>query len=578
MKKNLIIILIFFFTGIGFSQEVPSFEKKKYRDKDNKLYWNKDLPVYIYLSSSPDGSDMEKLESEVSADYAEPFYFDTEGVNYMRTRWAVDKNTKKAINPKQEVRWEIYADGVAPVTSHKFVNAKTQKPYATYVYGLDIAVELKSKDQTSKVQNIYYSLNGEPYKIYSGIIEIKKEGDIILKYFAVDNVGNVEKVKEIKFNVDFTSPQSFHKVKGPTIDRKNIFSDRTEIFLSSNDNSKQESVIYYQIDNLSKKRFYENKPIPLKNLENGEHVLKYYSVDKAGNIEQEHIYEFYVDNTPPITVSDILGDKFIVDDKIYFSGRTKLKITSIDNKSGVKDIFYSIDGFDFKKYNDPFYMPENPGWHIVRFYANDSLGNSTTNKKSNKYFEYEMHVDKIYVDLSGPIINHSYTGDTYKRNDKIYISNRTKIKLTGKDLESGLKYLAYSIDSKLEETKYSKPFELENLPTGTHKIEYFGYDNVNNRNEKSFYVFVDNTGPELNHIFSVKPLSQDTYPADVTLFITAQDNLTGVSKIFYTLNDGKKKTYTNFIKGFKEGENNIVFEAYDLLNNKSVYSLNFFVK
>ncbi len=578
MKKILFTFLLLFVVWGGFSQEIPKFEKKSYTDTNKNLYWNKDLPVYVFLSSSPNGANAKKLESKVSAEYAEPFYFDSEGLNYMRTKWAVDKNTKELVAPKQEVMWEVYADGTAPVTKHRFVNSKTKELYSTYVYGLDIAIELTSTDKTSKVKNIYYSLNGEPYKIYEGITEIKKEGSGSLKYFAVDNVGNVEKVKEIKFNVDFTSPNSLHEIKGIKLARGNIFSNETQICLKSNDNSSEETTIYYQLDENPKKIFNKNVPISLKNLEDGEHALKYYSTDKAGNVEKENIYEFYMDNTPPITVSDILGDKFIVNEKIYFSGRTKLKITSVDNKAGVKDIFYAIDGFDFQKYNDPFYMPDKPGWHIVRFYANDSLNNSTTGKTAKKYLQYQMQVDKIYVDLSGPVLSHSYLGDTYARNDTMYVNPQTKIKLAGKDLECGMQYISYSVDKKLEETNYSKPFNLSGFDVGVHNIEYFGYDNVNNRNTKSFVVVIDNKGPEVNYKFSVKQLSEKTYPKDASLFITAQDNLTGVTKILYSLNGEPKKTYTSCIKNFKKGKNNIEIEAFDLLNNKAVYSFEFFIK
>ena len=30
-------------------------------------------------------------------------YLDTEGINYIRSKWAVDKNTKKTVSPQQEI-------------------------------------------------------------------------------------------------------------------------------------------------------------------------------------------------------------------------------------------------------------------------------------------------------------------------------------------------------------------------------------------------------------------------------------------------------------------------------------------
>ena len=124
MKRNLFTVFMLavttFLLAAGFVYEVaaqeavlPDAEFRTWRDPNTeRLYWNKHLPVYLYLSPNPNGADAHLLKSESMPRYATPFYFDTEGRNFMRTRWAVDPDTKKAIVPQKEVLWEVYADGL----------------------------------------------------------------------------------------------------------------------------------------------------------------------------------------------------------------------------------------------------------------------------------------------------------------------------------------------------------------------------------------------------------------------------------------------------------------------------------
>jgi len=91
MKRHILLVLAFLATSSFLSaQEVPKYEKGPYRDSANKLFWNKSQEVFISLSPTKGGK-QEVLESEVSKDYTDPFYFDTEGLNYIRTKWAIDK-------------------------------------------------------------------------------------------------------------------------------------------------------------------------------------------------------------------------------------------------------------------------------------------------------------------------------------------------------------------------------------------------------------------------------------------------------------------------------------------------------
>jgi len=110
-----LLVLVFFGTS-SLAQTQESHKKKVHVDENGRVYWNRTLPVYIHLSPDPtDKSKTYRLKSEGWKEYADPYRFDTEGVNYIRTRWATDENGNW-VQPKTEVLWEVWADSEPPIT------------------------------------------------------------------------------------------------------------------------------------------------------------------------------------------------------------------------------------------------------------------------------------------------------------------------------------------------------------------------------------------------------------------------------------------------------------------------------
>ncbi len=571
-------ILILLNVVILKGQTVIVPEKKSYEDEKGLLYWNKTEPVYIHLSSSPNEKG-HLLKSKIHKKYTNPFYFDTEGINYIRTRYAVDTATRKIVSPHIEVLLEVYADGKAPVSSIKYVDAKKYKMNGMVYFGKGLKIRLNAKDAGSGVDKIYYSLNNSEYKVYDDEIVINSEnGNIQFSYYAVDKVGNIETVKR-KNNllVDTKAPETFHNITG--FDReKSIVSLNSKLYLNAEDSVTGVKGTYYKYDD-GPYILYKGKTLPLKQLDEGEHTLSYYSEDRVGNKEEPKSVRFFLDKSAPILTSDVLGDRFIVNDRIYFSGRTKLKLTAVDNKSGVKEVNYSVDNEGFKKYKEPFYLPKKPGYHVIKYYAIDNMNNKT-GKGQHDYDYYKYSTKKIYVDLVGPTLKHSYVGKRFFTRDTVFLGQKSKIKLSAQDAESGLQYIAYSIDGVQKETKYTEPFTIRG--NGKHVIEYFGYDNVNNRNIGKFYVFVDEDPPEPICSFSVKSYRRENgvkvYPAYVMIYLSGIDQITGTEQIFYSINGNPEKLYSIPIKGFRKGLNTIRYKTVDKLGNEKYKEEKFMIE
>lgn len=597
-KRSIIALFILFYSTSIWTQEKPGYEKKYYVDKKTGgLYWNMELPFYVKLLSSPiDAGITLKSDLQDKKQGPKPSYFDTEGHNTIRTPWAIDPETKEYVYPKQDLVFEIFADGSAPITKSKFFNAPVFNKDGKVFYGKGLKISISTTDKYSGVQELEYSINKENYKDYNDTLSINKEDDFLLQFYAADNVGNIEETNKKTFTVDVSAPETFHSVTGIDLEN-NIISAKTKIYLDVSDNITGVSGTYYSIDG-SSENTYKGGAIPIKQLSNGDHDLEYYSIDNVNNKEKKKTFKFYLDKLAPILSSDVLGDKYVVNEQVYFSGRTKLKLTAVDNKAGVKNVLYSIDNSEFMVYKNPFYLPSEEGFHLIKYYAVDNTENTTSGNEEGFHSKYKemKHIVKreVYTDLVGPSLNHKFTGKFLPTRDTVFVNKETKINLSATDQASGLQYISYSIDQNLEETKYIEPFSIKD--GGFHKIEFFAYDNVNNRNRSSFFCFLDDEPPTIFHTFSIPAIAKkdvetedekgnkakqvfDVYPAYVIIFLAAEDKTVGAENIYYSLNGEPEKLYRDQIKGFVKNKVNILkVISYDKLDNKSEEEIRFYIK
>ncbi|MEQ8472117.1 MAG: hypothetical protein RIC35_13075 [Marinoscillum sp.] len=576
MRFFLSLMLSFIFLS-GIAQQEPTHIV----DTTGTIYWRKSTPVYLFVSDSPTGENSERLKSERTPQYAERFYLDTEGVNYIRSREAVDPETMRVI-PDSEVMFEIYADGIAPITKATFDYQSKYDDKITY-YGNKVTISLEATDNLTGVSRLLYSLNGREEKEYSGPIEVDTR-EAEFEYYAIDKVGNIEEKHTSRFMVDMDMPFSDLTINGITKD--SVISLSSKLYLQAYDSTSGIASVFYKFDD-SDYRKYGGKELLISNLVEGQHSLTYYSTDNVGNEEKAKTFEFYLDRSAPLMVADVLGDRFIVGDEIYFSGRTKLKLTAVDNKVGVKEIMYTIDDGDFVQYTVPFYLPSVAGIHSIKYYSVDNLNNSTADSKKSRYLgqggyeEFKHNVNKFYVDLTGPLVEHAILNHSFVRDDTLFIGPQTKIKFSGSDSESGLNKFSYSFKEDIGEQEYSEPFAISNEKDGFYTLEYFGYDNVNNRNVSEFSFYYDATLPEIFIQFntgSVEGTKIPTYPITSGLFLSATDRTSGIRSLSYSLDGSAFVPYKGLISGFQKGKHEMTIRANDFLNNVQETTIEFKIK
>lgn len=565
--KYWVFLICLLFSQIEISKAQTQLEHPKgsYVDSLNRYYQQAALPLYIFVATNPNEKPTQLVPNEDAS--MKPIFLDGHGKHFLKHDDALHNMADK---------FAIYADGIAPVSLSSFINAPVFNSGTRIFYGKNLNVSLSTKDEMSGVKDLYHSLNQSAYTKYTGSMNFDTEGENSYKFYAVDNVGNVEAPKVNNFIVDLSAPETFHNVVG--IASNNIISTTTKIYLTLSDNLAGIAKTFYRLDDEADKTYPGSGLIPFTYLPDGDHTLTYYSIDNVSNRETAKQFQFYLDKSSPIMSADVLGDRFIVGDKVYFSGRTKLKLTAVDNKSGIKETMFSIDSEPFKQYEDPFYLPSKAGLHTIRYYAVDNMGNQGVGNTDARFDEYTHNVGQVYVDLTGPTMDNQFVGAKFQKGDTLYISSATKINLSAFDPESGLQKITYTIDGVGEETSFKEPFGI--IKGGTHRVNYFGYDNVNNRNVRDIVFVVDNEGPEIFTTFSTNPVERysdyDVYPSYINIFLAATDKETGYDEIRYSVNGSKELPYLGVLRGFdKNKEYTIGISAFDKLRNRSFKQVKF---
>ena len=193
MKKCKILWVVmcisFFYEGNAQSEpEKPVFEAVMFQD-GLKIYVQRGLPIYLSVSTTKDGKGI-NLETPANPQDANPMFLDTEGVNYFRSKWAIDKEKQTYHDPKREILFPIYADGIAPKTKIFFKGSPEYIEGQNTYYGKNLKFILSVKESVSGLSKSFFSEDGQYVEFSEEKSSLDVEGARKLFFFSVDNVGN----------------------------------------------------------------------------------------------------------------------------------------------------------------------------------------------------------------------------------------------------------------------------------------------------------------------------------------------------------------------------------------------------
>jgi len=165
------------------------------------------------------------------------------------------------------------------------------------------------------------------------------------------------------------------------------------ITLNANDNISGVNITKYKIDDGNWKKYTK----PIKVINNGEHTIKYYSVDNAGNEEETKTFTIKIDKTKStvsIKTPDnglyIFGRKIFPSFSIIIIGKITIEVVANDSFSGVSYVEFYIDGV--KKCNvsnEPYeYIWNERAFfkHTIKVIVYDMAGNTAQDEIEVKKF------------------------------------------------------------------------------------------------------------------------------------------------------------------------------------------------
>ena len=585
-----IFTFVIVFLLIAFQSESQVNTQKKWHvTPTGRMYVNKELPVYLWISNTPNPSsfnEIYKLQSQSSKAFTNPFYFDNEGLNTLRTSYQVDTTTKKQARPLTEIKFEVFADGIPPITICKEKFGKKYTHNEQIFISGDLTLEFQAADETSGTENIFYSINNSIFSIYTNPLTLNQQKEYNITYFSIDLVGNVEEKHEKTYVIDTTPPLS--SIKYETILSDNTIKKSALVSLSAHDSLSGVKRIEYFLDN-NTPQIYKG-PFSVGQFQSGDHTLTYYAIDNVGNTETPKVskgsisaqYQSFIklNRNTPIAYSEIVGPKYISNGMTYVSPQTKIKLYANDSAVNIKKITYGINQSGKNKtYAAPFALPDETGMQRINYYALDDVMN----------FSNPAGID-IYMDNVQPRSNVVVGIPQYADRDSLYISKNTPITFFGNDGESGINH----VEIKHENDSF-QIFKKEIYLTieGNHQITHRSIDNVGNVSyEKTLNCVVDTTPPDIFVIFSVQPKRTEVhegtnypvYPLNTRLFIAATDKLSGTEDILYSANGSKWMDF--YVKSKANQDASLLSEekfysieikTKDKVNNETYKKIEFFV-
>ncbi|MFO8133114.1 MAG: PKD domain-containing protein [Thermoplasmatota archaeon] len=211
----------------------------------------------------------------------------------------------------------------------------------------------------------------------------------------------------------------------------------------------------------------------------GRYNLTYYSVDTAGNREENNTAAVNIDVTPPVTNVTLNGT---LGKQGWYRGAVTATLNATDTLSGTAEIEYAVDnGGDWETYDGAVTI-SGTGTHTLQYRATDAAGNREA-----------IHNLTIHIDGTSP----SASLDT-PQPGSIYLFGRDLLptlfgntviigdltaSVTATDTHSGVYKVFFYLDGELLWEDYNAPYQVtlpNEFPLARHDISAVAYDAAGN--------------------------------------------------------------------------------------------------
>ena len=201
-------------------------------------------------------------------------------------------------------------------------------------------------------------------RTYAAPFAVSSNGTHAVTYYSVDRAGNVESGNTLAVDIDSVAPVSSDVLTGTL--GNGWYTSSVQVTLTASDATSGVAGTYYAVDGGSTAAY----GAPFSVSSNGAHAVTFYSVDRAGNVEQRETASFAIDAALPVTSSVLAGP---AGSNGWYRGGVQVTLTA-SAVSGVAGTYYAVDGGGTQSYAGPLSF-SGDGTHAVTYYSVDKAGN-----------------------------------------------------------------------------------------------------------------------------------------------------------------------------------------------------------
>lgn len=293
------------------------------------------------------------------------------------TYYAVDR----VDNRETDHTVSFYLDRTPPVVTSQVAGDLYLAPNGTrYISGRS-HLQLAAEDNKSGVEQIVYAYDGVKFQPYSQpVAPPAQAGPAKVSYRASDKLGNTSTVATLPYLMDLATPQTKSKVVGPSYQLRSDFyiTKESRIELTATDDASGVKQIESQLEDAPQPAVYT---APLAFPQEGRRLLRFWATDRVNNRELDQALVLITDNTPPEIFANfsLAATSKGADSIPVYRRQTSLFLGATDNASGVRKIFYSVDGGKEIEYKTPLVF-EREGTVELVIRAEDNVGNQSTKR------------------------------------------------------------------------------------------------------------------------------------------------------------------------------------------------------
>ncbi|GIJ39224.1 ThuA domain-containing protein [Micromonospora andamanensis] len=274
---------------------------------------------------------------------------------------------------------------------------------------------------------------------------------------------------------DDTAPVTTAEVSGTPVEGWLTGPATVTLTAADNDGGSGVARTEYQLDDATTWTAYT---APVQVTGDGEHELRFRSVDEAGNVEETKTVAVRIDATAPVSTATFAP----ANDEGWHDGTIPVVLTSTDAGSGVKLLEWSLDGGDWTPYTEPVQI-SGDGDHELLYRATDTAGNAETLKSA-----------VVRIDGTKPTLLVSGIADGQLYGD----SQDVRVSWQAVDPTSGIA----SVVGQLDDRPYVSGTlqAMYELPLGLHELTVTATDKAGNATTASVRFFVTTSFRDMQNL------------------------------------------------------------------------------